>query len=281
MYGFKRIAILLMALSPLMVHSQTLRKDAEAGLLLGAMNYIGDLNNQKITGKLNYAASALFRYDFHPRWAVQFGLAYGNVEGGNPDVIEARNLSFRSNIIEGSLTVQFNFVPYQRGAYAQRLTPYMFAGIGVFGFNPKAQYNGVWYELQPLCTEGQGLSQYPDRKPYNLIQLCVPFGLGLKCRVGKYFTIGAEYGFRKTWTDYIDDVSTTYVDSKLLTDNTEELAAILSDRSGEIEPNHAYTAGTQRGDDSLDDWYAFFGLSITVKLNVFDAFRKHQKCDAY
>ncbi|MBR4804813.1 MAG: outer membrane beta-barrel protein [Bacteroidales bacterium] len=276
----KRITFLL-ALIPLLAHSQTLRKDVEIGVLLGGMNYIGDLNSQSMLGKVNPAASALVRYDFHSRWAVQFGFAYGNIEGGNPDAIEKRNLSFRSQIIEGSLTVQFNFVPYQNGAYAQRFTPYMFAGIGVFGFNPKTQYNGNWYELQPLCTEGQGLEQYPDRKPYSLIQLSIPFGLGLKCRIGKYFTVGAEYGFRKTWTDYLDDVSTTYVDPDLLTANTEEMAAILSDRSGEIELNHAYAPGTQRGDDSLDDWYAFFGLSITVKLNVFDVFRKHQRCDAY
>lgn len=281
MSGFRRSSLLLLALLPLLAHSQSLRKDAEIGIMLGAMNYIGDLNSQSMLGKVNPAASALFRYDFHSRWAVQFGIAYGNVEGGNPDDIELRNLSFRSHVIEGSLTVQFNFVPYQNGTYAQRFTPYMFAGIGVFGFNPKAMYNGSWYELQPLCTEGQGLAQFPDRKPYSLVQLCVPFGLGLKCRIGKYFTVGAEYGFRKTWTDYLDDVSTTYVDADLLTSNTEAMAAILSDRSGEYELNHAYPAGTQRGDDSLNDWYAFFGLSITVKLNVFDAFRKHQKCDAY
>ena len=272
---------LLLALISLLAHSQTLRKDVEIGVMLGAMNYIGDLNSQSAAGKMNMAGSAILRYDFHSRWAVQFGFSYGNIEGGNPDAIEKRNLSFRSQIIEGSLTVQFNFVPYQNGAYAQRFTPYMFAGIGVFGFNPKTQYNGNWYELQPLCTEGQGLAQYPDRKPYSLIQLSIPFGLGFKCRIGKYFTVGAEYGFRKTWTDYLDDVSTTYVDGELLTANTEAMAAILSDRSGERELNHAYAPGTQRGDDSLNDWYAFFGLSLTVKLSVFDVFRKHQRCDAY
>ena len=280
MSHLRRITLLL-ALLPLLAHSQTLRKDVEIGAMLGAMNYIGDLNSQSAAGKMNVAGSALLRYDFHSRWAVQFGFAYGNIEGGNPDAIEKRNLSFRSHIIEGSLTVQFNFVPYQTGAYAKRFTPYMFAGIGVFGFNPKTLYNGNWYELQPLCTEGQGLSQYPDRKPYSLIQLSVPFGLGFKCRIGRYFTIGAEYGFRKTWTDYLDDVSTTYVDGELLTANTEVMAAILADRSGEIDLDHAYAPGTQRGDDSLNDWYAFFGLSLTVKLNVFDAFRKHQRCDAY
>ena len=280
MSHLRRITLLL-ALIPMLAHSQTLRKDVEIGAMLGAMNYIGDLNSQSAAGKMNVAGSALLRYDFHSRWAVQFGFAYGNIEGGNPDAIEKRNLSFRSHIIEGSLTVQFNFVPYQTGAYAKRFTPYMFAGIGVFGFNPKTLYNGNWYELQPLCTEGQGLSQYPDRKPYSLIQLSVPFGLGFKCRIGRYFTIGAEYGFRKTWTDYLDDVSTTYVDGELLTANTEAMAAILADRSGEIDLDHAYAPGTQRGDDSLNDWYAFFGLSLTVKLNVFDAFRKHQRCDAY
>ena len=281
MSGLRRISLLLLALLPLMAHSQTPRKDAEIGLLLGGMNYIGDLNSQSVLGRVNPAGSFIFRYDFHSRWAVQAGFAYGHIEGGNPDAVAMRNLSFRSRVIEGTLTVQFNFAPYQKGTYAQRFTPYMFAGIGVFGFNPKAQYNGQWYELQPLCTEGQGLLQYPDRTPYSLIQVSIPFGLGIKCRVGKYFTVGAEYGFRKTWTDYLDDVSTTYVEPELLTANTEAMAANLSDRSGEYEACHTYAPGTQRGDDSLNDWYSFFGISITVKLSIFDVFRKHQRCDAY
>ena len=82
--------------------------------------------------------------------------------------------------------------------------------------------------------------------------------------------------------DYLDDVSTTYVDYELLSGNTEEMAGILSDRSGEVRPGYRNPVGAQRGDDSLDDWYTFFGLNITVKLDFFsNLFGRHNKCEAY
>ena len=283
----EKILLMFILLAGHTAFSQTFSRDAEIGIMGGGMNYIGDLNGERLDGKLNLAGSLLFRYDFHSRWAVQIEALYGTVEGGNPDILPERNLSFSSDIFEASLTVQFNFLPYQTGPFAQRFTPYMFWGLGIFSFNPKTQYTdsrgeAQWYELQPLCTEGQGTEQYPDRQPYDLIQLSMPFGLGIKYRAFKYVTFGLEYGFRKTWTDYLDDVSTTYVDYELLSGNTEEMAGILSDRSGEVRPGYRNPVGAQRGDDSLDDWYTFFGLNITVKLDFFsNLFGRHNKCEAY
>ena len=283
----KKISFIVALLACNIGFSQTFSRDAEIGIMGGGMNYIGDLNNERLDGKVNLAGSLLFRYDFHSRWAVQIEALYGNIEGGNPDILPDRNLSFQSNILEASITLQFNFLPYQTGAFSQRFTPYMFWGLGVFSFNPKTQYTDAhgetqWYELQPLCTEGQGLDLYPDREPYDLIQVSMPFGLGLKYRAFKYVTFGLEYGFRKTWTDYLDDVSTTYVDPDLLTANTDEMAAILADRTGEVRSGYKNPIGAQRGDDSLDDWYTFFGFNITVKLSFFsNLFGKHNKCEAY
>ena len=137
-----------------------------------------------------------------------------------------------------------------------------------------------WAELQPLCTEGQGSSAYPDRRPYTLTQLCFPFGVGVKFRLGKSFSFSAEYGFRKTWTDYLDDVSKTYVGSEVLHANSEDgaLAAILADRSGEVVDGYVNAPGIKRGDDSLDDWYAYFHITLGVKLETLFGWMRSKRC---
>ena len=100
-----------------------------------------------------------------------------------------------------------------------------------------------------------------------------------KYHPNKSLTLSAEYGFRKSWTDYIDDVSTTYVDNAQLTYVAGELAAGLADRSGEVEPGYVNAAGIKRGDDSLDDWFAYFNVNITLKLDYIFGWMLKKKCD--
>ena len=201
------------------------------------MNYIGDLNGQSMLGSVNGAAGAFFRMKFGDRWALSIGGSYGHVE--SHDYMAWRNLSFHSYVGEAYMRMEFNFWPYGLFGTDYHWTPYLFGGLGVFSFNPKAQWTDpntgetAWHELRPLCTEGQGLSAYPDRSTYSLLQLDMPFGLGVKLMPNKKFTIAVEYGFRKTWTDYLDDVSTTYVDNELLHDVYGDASAGLADRSDE------------------------------------------------
>lgn len=250
----------------------------EIGLAAGGMSYIGDLNNQSMLSMPRPGGLLLVRYNPNNRWTFQISGGYGQVQGGYPDYIELRNLSFRSSIIEASMQVQFNFLPFATGMGSHDWTPYIFVGFGFFGFNPKAEYinpvtgESEWYALQPLGTEGQGSAAYPERTKYQLLEKMMPFGLGFKWKTTKYLTLGIEYGFRKTWTDYLDDVSTTYVERDILSANGGNMAVILGDRSNEIIPGYINAAGIKRGDDSLNDWYSFMGITVTIQMDAVISF---------
>ena len=250
----------------------------------GTMNYIGDLNNQSVVSPLHAAGAIGVRTRFDNRWSVRVEAAYGRISC-EKDYIKLRNLSFRSDIFELCAMAEFNFRPFGPGATEAAWTPYIFGGIGVFHHNHMALCTGdlgdqSWVALQPLCTEGQGTSLYPDRRPYALIQLSMPFGVGVKWRISKTFSLTAEYGFRKTWTDYLDDVSTTYVEASLLEKevNDGSLAVRMADRSGEVEAGYANAAGIKRGDDSLKDWYAFLHVSVGVSLEAMFGWMRPKRC---
>lgn len=257
---------------------------SELLLMGGGMNYIGDLNNESALTLPRLAAGVGVRYRLDNRWALRLEASYGQI-GCDEDYNELRNLSFRSDILEGALLAEFNFAPFGSGATERLWTPYLFGGLGVFHFNPMAQYtlgDGEvhWAELQPLSTEGQGSTLYPDRKAYPLMQLCLPFGVGIKVRLGKVFSLAAEYGFRKTWTDYLDDVSKTYVGSDLLIAHSSDgaLAAQLADRSGEVREGYVNAVGIKRGDDSLDDWYAYLHISIGISFDAMFGWMRSKRC---
>lgn len=257
---------------------------SELLLMGGGMNYIGDLNNESALTLPRLAGGVGLRYRFDNRWALRVEASYGQI-GCDEDYNELRNLSFRSDIIEGAVLAEFNFAPFGSGATERLWTPYLFGGLGVFHFNPMAMYTlgdgqEMWAELQPLHTEGQGSTQYPDRKAYARMQMCLPFGVGVKVRLGKNFSLAAEYGFRKTWTDYLDDVSKTYVEHDLLQSNCDDgaLAEQLADRSGEVQEGYVNAAGVKRGDDSLDDWYAYLHVSLGVSLDAMFGWMRSKRC---
>lgn len=257
---------------------------SELLLMGGGMNYIGDLNNESALTLPSLAGGVGLRYRIDNRWAMRYEASYGTV-GCEKDYIKLRNLSFKSVIVELAALAEFNFAPFGPGTGEKRWTPYLFGGLAVFGFNPKARYFTAdgeerWAELRPLCTEGQGTREYPDREKYSRVQVSVPFGLGIKVRLGKAFSLAAEYGFRKTWTDYLDDVSKTYVGGEFLMSHSTdgELAAQLADRSGEVVDGYVNAVGIKRGDDSLDDWYSYFHLSLGISFDVLLGWTRSKRC---
>lgn len=279
------LLLALLLLTSVCTEAQQALSRMELGFNAGAMNYLGDLNNQSALGKVNPAIGCHFRSKYGSRWALVVGAAYGHVEGGNPDAIARRNLSFRSYVAEATVRMEFNFLPYGIGEAQFRWTPFIFGGLGFFAFNPQAYYTdplsgeSQWYDLQPLGTEGQGTPLNPDASPYTLMQVNMPFGLGLKIKASKSITIAAEYGFRKTWTDYLDDCSTIYVDNEQLSSARGNVAAGLADRSAEVEPGYVNAHGIKRGDDSLNDWYAYFNLSVSVGFNVLFGWMHKKNCN--
>lgn len=266
----KLAVIIAVCIIPVISYSQK----SELGIMLGAMYYIGDLNPSRQFAMAMPGAGVVYRYNFNFRWSVKANALFGFVRADdritNPSKKE-RNLSFKSPLFEFSPQVELNFFRFQTGHKKYKFSPYLFGGICLFYFNPQAKYSDKWYNLQPLGTEGQGTTQYPDRKPYSLVSFGVPFGLGIKYSPAKNFNIGIEWGMRKTFTDYLDDVSKTYVDPDILRSQKSEIAAELSDRS---EVKHL--PGSQRGNSKNKDWYSFASLNISFKIDFAD-----KSCPAY
>ena len=182
-----------------------------------------------------------------------------------------RNLQFQSSLLEGFIAAEFYPTVFleQMTGMESRLKPYGLIGFGMFKFNPKGKYydangNSSWVELQPLMLEGQGMAEYGERKPYKLMQMEIPMGIGLKYFVKENFYVGFEVLHRKTFTDYIDDVSTTYIDANLfdqyLTPEQAQMARQLYFRENFVPGgnlNRQPTANEQRGDPKeMDSFFS-------------------------
>lgn len=245
------------------------KKSAEIGVFLGTSYYIGDLNPLVHFGPMTKpAGGAVVRYNVNTRVALRANAFFGNVQAddalSSSSAQQQRNLNFKSKVTEFSAQAEFNFLDYQIGNERKKFTPYIFAGIGVFKFNPVAVYNNYSFTLQPLGTEGQGLEGGP-RKKYKLTQMSIPFGIGIKTNLSKMIGLSIEWGMRKTFTDYLDDVSTTYYDPARLAAAHGAVAAVASDPSKGTDPNYS-NVGRQRGNPTTKDWYSFAGIVLTLKL---------------
>jgi hypothetical protein len=276
MFRIKKIVFTIFVfICPFIVNAQ----HNEIGILLGTSYYLGDLNPSKQFFLAKPAGGIIYRYILNPRWAIKVDGLYGCVAGDDAKsgVDVERNLSFKSNIFEISPQFELNFLPYITGSKERDyFTPYIFGGFALFHFNPKAEYNGAWYALQPLSTEGEGIPSLSGQKPYSLTQVSIPFGFGFKYSIGDYICIGAEWGLRKTFTGYIDDVSGTYPNEDALAADKGSIAAILSDRSIKKQGETNDDMGLQRG-NSRPDWYSFAVAFITFKFIAF----KDNTCPAY
>lgn len=219
------------------------------GISLNAFNYYGDLSPsaKKLSTDLSFTRPAVggsFVHRFGPRYQLVASFMLGGIKGSDNDSADpndrdaafryVRNLSFRNRIQELSVVGQIDLFENQ-ATYISRVkwTPYIYAGIAVFHHNPQAQVPktdllgntfsnaGEWVDLKPLKTEGED---------YKLIQAAIPFGIGARFRINELMDISGEFGFRYTFTDYLDDVSGYYVDLNTL---DSELARSMSYRSNE------------------------------------------------
>lgn len=271
---------IIIVLATLSGHAQRPKKSAELGIFLGGSYYIGDLNP---LGHFNQftkpAGGIIFRYNFNPRLAARANVLFGSIEAHDEFSSSAaqnqRNLSFKSPVTELSAQLEFNFLDYQIGNEKKKFSPYIFFGLAVFQFSPKGQLGNNWINLQPLGTEGQGLEGGASKKKYKLTQMSIPFGVGVKANLSKNIGLSIEWGMRKTFTDYLDDVSTRYYDPLVLAATRGTTAALLSDPSIGVDPNFS-NVGRQRGNPTTKDWYSFAGIGLTIKLKA-----KRETCPAF
>ncbi len=265
----------------------------EVGGSIGVMNCLTDLGGKKGIGKrfikdLNFGnnefaggvyLSVLYKYAIGARLEASFGkvsaddAVLANVP--STDIAKARfnrNLNFQSTITEFSLTTEihplFLLIDWTaRDADPPRFSPYLLAGVGYFSFNPQAKLNNKLVDLQPLSTEGQGFKEYPDRKVYKLKQINFPVGVGVKYELSSLVNIRGEFVYRVLNTDYLDDVSTSYIDPALFATNGLTGAALnnallLNDR----QINPITGPGGKRGSPAEKDGFFSFNLKIGLAI---------------
>jgi len=241
---------------------EPITQEGEFGVGIGAGHYFGDLNTRAKVNRPKVAAGIFFRKNFGnyiaARIVANFAqLGYSDVYNTHNEFMHQRNLSFNTNVWELSLRGDFNFFRFLPGDPEFNFTPYVSLGIGVFSYDPYAYLQGEKYFLRPLGTEGQGSSLYPDRKPYSSMAICFPIGVGVKYAFNERFNIGLEITHRFTTTDYLDDVSTTYVDPAVfpnMPDGSPSPARLLSDRSYEYGTPIGIK-GRQRGIETNKDQF--------------------------
>jgi hypothetical protein len=267
----------------------------EIGLNIGPSNFLGDLGGNIGQGKtflkdnnveLTKLVTGAYVTYYPAEWiGVRLAFQRTTIEGddkvidrkgGLEEARKNRNLSFRSPLTELYLGVEFSpTVFFEYDDYlAKKFRPYAVGGIGLFKFNPQANLNGQWVDLKPLHTEGQGFPEYPNRKEYSLTQVCFPIGFGFKYFFNENFSAGVEAIHRFTTTDYIDDVSTTYVQPSVfntrLTPSQAALAQQLHDRRLTTAGDYG-RYGTKRGDPKQNDGYYSLALKLGWRLGNPDA----------
>lgn len=252
----KRIAlIIILGLSAIGLHAQ---KTMEVGVFGGGSYYIGDLNPGIHFLMTRPAYGLVARLNLDPRWAIKLSGYRGEIAGDDAvsGYAPGRQLKFNSKITDFSAVIELNFLNYITGSTRNILAPYIFCGLGFFMYKPEA--NGV--SLQELGTEGQNIG-FDGRSPYQTTQIAFPFGFGVKYSLSKKLGFAFEWGIRKTFTDYIDDVSTTYyLNGESI--NPSDVEQIMSDPTRSHQPYEA------RGNSSTQDWYAFFGVTVTYKFRL-------------
>jgi opacity protein-like surface antigen len=232
-------------------------------LFAGMSNYNGDLQDKRFTfSQSNFAGGIGISYDVSDHVALRSGIVLGKLSANDKyGRNKLMNLHFTSNLTEVNVVVQYYFTPM--GSHS--LSPYVFGGLAYYYFNPYTRdTSGAKYDLKPLSTEGEGFID--GRNYYNLTQFAIPFGAGVKLSLSDNVNVGIEIGYRKLFTDYIDDVSTRYVDQATLLSNRGAKAVELAYRGGELKNGSAYpAAGSIRG-SSKKDWYYFTGLTASFRL---------------
>jgi hypothetical protein len=274
----------------------------EYGFTYGPSNFLGDLGGNSGEGgtflKDNMVSLTKFMTGFHlgyrPAEFINFRLSInmGKVQGadslitgkgGMEEARKARNQHFRSDIQEGFIAAEIyptTLFEYDPEDVLHRIRPYALLGIGVFHFNPQGQYetadgSKIWVDLKPLRTEGQGMPAFPDKKEYSLTQVNVPYGIGVKYFVSQNIALSFEIINRKTFTDYIDDVSTNYISNEdfyaYFGDGTEKAkqAVQMANKSafangGNYRPS--FGIGAKRGSPTNNDSYYASSVKISIRL---------------
>ena len=247
-------------------------QEGEFGFTLGAAHYFGDLNTRAAINRPKPAVGVFFKKQFGNytgmRISAHFAqLGYSDVYSKN-EYQQRRNLSFNTNIFELAAQGEFNFFRYIPTDPDHNFTPYITLGIGVFSYDPYAYLNGEKVFLRPLNTEGETF--YQDRKAYGTMAFCFPIGFGVKYSISDNMNLSFNITHRFTTTDYLDDVSTTYIGADKFPSPTgqQTLAGLMQDRSYETG-DPIGVEGRQRGFSKQKDQYIIAEIGISFNLSSY------------
>ncbi len=296
------ILIILMISFVLSSHEESHAQTMDVGVFGGGSYYLGDINPGLHFVGTQPAFGGFFRYNYKDRWGFRLGINRGKLKaddndftdvqavlaysGGDFDVNDPnliyyatsnRGLNFETDITEIHLITELHFFPFFVGSKKNTWTPYIFGGLAMYLYNPRPIGGGP--NLRDLGTEGQGLSG--RNEPYGANSVSIPFGIGMKFSLNERLGLGFEWGMRKTFNDYIDDISSTYYldmygfnpdEGVYYAPNPENPAEIISfpitDDVYYSDPTFSHKKGEKRGNQYNKDWYAFFGVSLTFKINL-------------
>jgi hypothetical protein len=266
------LATLIICLPLSLFAQNSIVQEGEFGVGVGAGHYFGDLNTRAHLNRPKLAGTIFFRKNFGNYIAMRISgtfaqLGYSDVYNAQNEYMRRRNLSFNTKVWELGLQGDFNFYRFMPGDPDFKWTPYVTFGASIFNYDPYAYLQGQKYFLRPLGTEGQGVDS--TRKPYSSMALAIPFGVGIKYSINERINLGFEIVHRFTNTDYLDDVSKTYVDPSLFPpnpDGTPNPALLLSDRSYETGTPIGIK-GRQRGNSQNKDQFvtAVFYISFNLQ----------------
>lgn len=278
------IIVMLFVTVPVLINAQSRFKSYrnEVHIGIGVSNFLGELGGANQIGtdgfrdlellETRLAFAVGLRHRMSERFSINPTFSYGRLSGDDDLTLEFfrryRNLNFKTNIYELSCNLEIAIIKDKTGARyrlkgvrghkAYELSMYGFLGFGGFYFNPKGEYQDKWVELQPLRTENIR---------YNRLQFVVPVGVGIKYGIDRRWSVGFQYGLRKTFTDYIDDVSTVYADPDILRSNYGELSAYMANKSNGDFP-YITAVGEQRGDPTDKDSYMFAIFNLNYKIRT-------------
>ncbi len=250
------------------------------GIRLGGTNYLGDIGGKELTRrdfiwdmKLNQTSwvfGGFARYKFTSALAGSFAVSYGRIQGDDQESTNigrnTRNLRFRNDILDLTARGEYYFFEANdvgnRGRYWVDFKAYVHGGLSGFRHNPKGSLDGGnWVELQPLQTEGVQYSKW---------QLGIPAGIGVFFTYKREHRFGWDFSWTTTFTDYLDDISTVYVD------HSDANTAALANQSANITDDQAllnnFRPGEKRGDPTHNDSYLFSTLSYSYLIRGTNSF---------
>lgn len=291
----KRLLLFFAFISFLPFTASSQQYSLDFGLNLGGSNYLGEIGGGNSAGRTflldmktdftRYTGGLFVRKKIFEDVSLKFEANYVRIVGADSLTQDpsrrARNLSFRTDIYEGALSVEYYF--YQINDISRTSSvridfkSYLYAGFGAAYFNPQGYHDGLdkWFDLRPLMTEGK------DRA-YDEITMMLPYGAGFNFTFNKEFRLGIQVSYRQTFTDYLDDISSEYVSDDQLPKETLALSKYFEDRADAAyaredfpqHRNHYGGPGAIRGNPDDNDGYLLVQLTASYVLKGGDSFRR-------